>query len=255
MNSQKLFFSTLFFFVFLFSCKTTEQIEREKRQKAVFSQVEYLKKQSTVHKARIQEQEDRLNHIFGQLEETQHEEKKRILNREKERLRSLEELTIRMDALDKRLKKQEVFIGQVTKQLTSIATASSSKKNSRTSSSSKYQQALRLFQNKKYKRSKELFLQTLGNDKLKSSQWVYANYHLALIYYREKNYRQAMVHASKVYTQYPRSSKAPRSLLTIAQCFLALKQKEEARGTLRQLMKQYPKAKEIKQAQKLLKRL
>ena len=240
-----------------FSCKTAEQIAQEKRRQVVFAQVAYLKTQSAQHQARIREQEDRLNQIFSQLEETQHEEKQQIFKREKERVQNLEELNVRMTTLEERLKKQETFIKRVTKQLTSLVSPpqKKSKQKSKKTKKSDYQRAVKLFEQAKPKRAKQLFLQVLSKKGLPSFQWAYANHYLALIFHGEKNYQQAMIHASKVYTRYPQSSKAPSSLIVIARCFLALKQTREAKDTLNQLIKQYPKAKEIHRAQALLKGL
>ena len=105
------------------------------------------------------------------------------------------------------------------------------------------------------RRPKNSFSKFWGKKNLRSSHWAYSHHALGIIHYRQKKYEQAMVHLSKVYTKYPRSSKAPGSLLTIAKSFQKLGQKEEAAGSLRQLISQYPKSKEAARGKKMLRDL
>ena len=248
---------TILLIFLLASCKTAEEIRREQLVDTMSVQVPHLQKQSSDNTFQVQEHENRLNQIYGQLEETQHEEKQKILEKEKERIKSLEELTTRLTAIEKRFtsleaqsKKQSFFIKEVTKQLQLRLKKSSGKNRKRKSTT--FAQGIKMFQQKKYKKAKELLLQVLGQKRLKPSRWVKSHHVLGLIHYRQKNYNQAMVHMSKVYTRYSRSSKAPESLFIIAKSFLKTGQKLEAKGSFQQLVKQYPKAKEVREAKKLL---
>ena len=252
--------TTLLLFLLLASCKTAEEIRREQLVDTMSVQVGHLQKQSSHNTFQIQEHEDRLNQIYGQLEETQHEGKQKILEKEKERIKSLEELTTRLTAIEKKLMsleaqntKQSSFIKEATKQLQLRLKKSSRKKKNR--EKTKLNQAMKMFKQKKDKKAQGLLLQLLGRKKLKPARWVKSHHTLGLIHYRRKRYEQAMVHMSKVYTRYPKSSKAPGSLLIISKSFLKTGQKLEAKGSVEQLIKQYPKSKEAKEGQKLLKKL
>ena len=241
----------------LISCKTAEEIRREQMVDTMSVQMAHLQKQSADNTSQIQEHQDRLNQIYGQLEETQHEEKQRILKKEKERIKSLIELTTRLVAIEEKLstleaknKQQTSFIKEATKHLKLRLKKSSRKKQKNTKNT--FSQAIELFKQQKDHSAKDLFLQVLGQKKLSSVHWVHSHHALGLIYYRQKKYDQAMIHLSKIYDRYPKSSKAPESLLYIAKSFLNTGQKPAAQGSLQQLIKQYPKAHEVNQAKKLL---
>ncbi|MCY4645117.1 MAG: tetratricopeptide repeat protein [Bacteriovoracales bacterium] len=254
------FASVLLVLLSLSSCKTAEEIRREKLVDTLSVQVTHLQKQSSDQNFKIQEQENRLNQIYGQLEETQHEEKQRILLKEKERIKSLEELGAKIGVMEKKLaaveklsQKQADFISKATKHLELRLKKSNKKK--RKAKNDTYMKALDLFNKKKDAKAKDLFLRVLGQKNLRPSRWAYSHHALGIIHYRQKKYEQAMVHLSKVYTKFPKSSKAPSALLHIAKSFEKLGQKDEAQGSLKQLISQYPKSKEAARGKGLLETL
>ena len=242
----------------LVSCKTAEQLRREKLLDTLNVQMTQLQQHVTDSQGQVSEHESRLNQIYGQLEETQHEEKQRILGKERERIKTLEQLTVRLTHIEAKLgtleaqsQQQTQFVKEVTKQLKLIQKKKPSRNKKR--SQSPYLKAIELWQKKKNDQAKNLFLQALGNKKLSSIRWVRSHHALGLIHYQQKKYQQAMVHLSKVYTKYPKSSKAPESLLYIARSFLKIKQKKSAQESLQQLLTQYPKSKAAGEAKKVLK--
>ena len=236
----------------LYSCKTAEQIRREKTQDTLLAQMEHVRGQSTQQAGQLQEQQQRLGKLLGQWEETRHAEKQQIQRRDQETNARLEALENKLVALEEQNRVQADFIKKVTHQLKQLRGRSSRKKARKSAQGSDYQKAMDLYKQKKDKQAQELFLQVLGRKNLAAAQWAYSHHALGIMSFRKKDYQQAMVHLSKVYTKYPRSSKSPNALLHIGKSFIATGQTPEAKQSLEQLGVQYPKAKEAKAAQKLL---
>ena len=69
----------------------------------------------------------------------------------------------------------------------------------------------------------------------------------------DKKYDDALVYFSKIYTNYPKSSFAPRSLLYIARCFNKLGKKDESKASYQELIDNYPKSSHAKTAKKEMK--
>ena len=267
-----LFLPPLLLLSLLSSCKTAQQIRREKQQNTINVQVQHLHKQSSGQAQQIQEYQKLLNRLQGRIEEFQHRAGQKTELKEKELAKSLAELNTRLQVMEKKVlalerhsRRQGKFIQNVTKQLKVLlkkslnrpkANKSSKKSPGRKSSKppkNNYHQAMALFKQRKNRPAKDLLLQVLGQKKLPASHWAYAHHALGIIHYRQQKYRQAMVHFSKVYTKYPKSSKAPNCLLHIAKSFLATGEKEAAKGSLEQLLNQYPQAKgTLAEAKKLL---
>ncbi len=261
---SKFFPFILCFLIFSFyGCKTSEDIAREKRFEEMSVQVVEHQKQLADNNIKTQEIENRLNQIYGQFEELQHEEKQAIMEKEKERLRTLTEVTERLkimedkvEDLESKLQAQNDFIGTVTGALKEIkggkleSLQKANKKND-----SLYYSAKKAFDNKKFAEAKDKFTQLLATPNTSAVRMVRAWHALGIINFQDKNYNDAMVFFSKIYAQYPKSSRAPSSLLYIAKSFIATDQKADAKGSLNQVINQYPKTSEAKEARSLLKDL
>ena len=198
--------------IFLTSCKTTEEIRREKLVDTMSVQVEQQSKQVVDTSFKVQEIEERLNSIYGQLEETQHEGKQRILEKEKERIKTITEVNERLnlvekkiEEIDQKLQTQNDFIQEVTEALRQLQPKKSSKKSP---GKGLYFQAMEDFNKNKYKSAATKFKKVLGTKGIRASRKVYSWYYLGIMDYNRKKYEDSMVYMSKIYTEYPKSSKA-----------------------------------------------
>ncbi len=74
--------------------------------------------------------------------------------------------------------------------------------------------------------------------------------HFALgeTYRKEDNCREALHEYGQVMQDFPKADSAPQAYLRSAECFLALKMKDEAKLALQELIKSYPKSPEAKDA-------
>ena len=235
------------------SCKTAEDIRRDKLVDTHDAQMRHFQEKFSSNSHLLQEHQDRLNQMYGQFEEQQHQERQRLEQEGQERAAALQEMAStlaqlqeRMDTVEKNQKEQARFIKMATAHLKDMAKKRSKPKKKKSS----YQKAMGLLDKGQHAKAERLFLQVLGQKNLRPSRWVRTHHGLGLINYRKKKYEQAMIHMSKVYTKYPRSSKAPSALFTIAQCFLKQGKVQEGREALKQLATQYPKEKKLVQKAK-----
>lgn len=241
------------FLIIFTGCKTADDIRREQAVDTMSVQVIEQQKQLTDNNFKIQEIDQRLNQIYGQLEETQTDAKQRILEKEKERQNTLTQINDRIELIESRLdemeeglKQQSEFIKEVTSTLKGFQSKSSAK------TSDPYRKAINLYERGKYKAAKPELAELLKQKSLSAVRKVRVHYALGTISMKEKSYENALVHYSWIYTKYPKSSRAPGSLLGIAKSFIATNQKAEAKESLKQFINQYPNSKEITEANKLL---
>lgn len=104
-----------------------------------------------------------------------------------------------------------------------------------------YENAIKFFQEKKYELAIESFISFLDREPKneKSSQ---AQFLLAESYFKIEDKINAALNFVKIYEVYPTSKEAPESLLRLAKTLFMIKQKKEACGSLRTLLKKYPDA-------------
>jgi tol-pal system protein YbgF len=79
-----------------------------------------------------------------------------------------------------------------------------------------------------------------------------AQYWIGEVYYRLKDFRQALIEFRKVIDGYPKSPQLPEALLKIGLCHRAVKDTARARATWEQLTKEYPGTNAAAQARSLL---
>ena len=242
----------------LCSCfKTAEQIKREKQ---VDQQLAQSAKLVTELSGQVQSLQNQVAVATGQLEEMDHKTKQNNLEKAKtigENITQLNEqvkvllednknLKQKVSKLEKEIDQQKKYIKKVTGALSSVAGTS---KKSSASSLSKAHTAFE----KGRKNAKSLYLKVLEENKINAAQKNHVFFNLGLLEYRGKNYEKALVYFSKIYTKYPRSSFAPRSLLYIARSFKASGKTEEANVSFQELIEKYPKSRHAKTAKKEIK--
>lgn len=260
--------STLFliFLITLTSCKTQEDIRRDKSVENSNEQVSQIQKSSANNSSRFNTLEDQLAKLTGQLEESVHNKQQDVKDIAflKERLNNLEETnkkqTEYLKILNEKIQEQSAYIEQVIKSLSSISEQKqapiSKKKGVSDDEGDKKEVAtiksgLIYFKEKNYDMAKTTFQEVLNNKKIKNKEKEAATYYLGQIEFKNKNFEEAKVFFSKLFSENPDSTYAAPALLGLAKCFTQLKSREEANQTLDELIARYPKSKEALEAAKI----
>jgi len=118
----------------------------------------------------------------------------------------------------------------------------------------KYDAALKLYKEKKYKAAREkfsAFVKEFPKDQLADN----ALFWTAEAYYKEKDFEGAIAEYAELLKAYPNSGKAPAALLKQGYSLIELNDKKGGKVILEQLIERYPKSREAMEAQKKLKEL
>ncbi|MFZ4714126.1 MAG: tetratricopeptide repeat protein [Bacteriovoracaceae bacterium] len=249
--------------------KTTEQIEREKKVDNLSQELSQSHKTVAELMLQVKDLQSKLNSMNGQFEELDHkqssnmgkqiEEVHKQVTLLQEQVRGVQTenkgLNEKVVQLQENLDSQKAFIEKVTHSLGKMSQVKEEKvEKAKVEETGKtYEDALTLFKEKKIKKAKEIFLNIIDDKSQGAGTINKSHYQLGLIEFKSKKYDEALIHLSKVYTQYPDSSIAPSALLYIGKSFKAMKKDEEANSSFSELMEKYPKAKEATLAKKELK--
>lgn len=242
----------------LSSCfKTAEEIKREQQ---IDQQLSQSSKIIADLSNQISELKGGLANTSGQIEElgyhskqntdsqatsfnqsiTQLSEQVKILMLENEKLKS------DMITLSNEFESQKKFIQKVTGTLSEMT----GKKKTTNEPSSLVKDADEAFEKNQKEKAKRLYLTVLNENKISAAKKNHVFYNLGLLEYWNNKYDEALVYFSKIYTKYPQSSFAPRSLLYIGLSFKKSNRPEEAKATFQELIKNYPKSKQADSAKK-----
>lgn len=240
----------------LTSCfKTAEEIKREKQRDIQIRQSSQLVAELTLQ---VRDLQTRLASTSGQIEEIDHKNKTQTEKTtmtftqtiaqlsEQVKILSQENQTNKLSiaVLSKEIKQQKKYIAKVTGTLSKMAGPTKS------SSKTKLKKAHKAFEKNQQKKALSLYLAVLSEKKVNAAQRNHIRYNVGLLYFWKKKYDNALTYFSKIYTKFPRSSWAPRSLLFIARSFKAQKKKAEANATYLELISKYPKSSQAKTAKK-----
>lgn len=249
--------SSILLLLTLSSCfKTAEEIQREKM---VDEQLSQSSKIIAELSAQISELKGGLASTSGQIEEIDYKNKQKselqVSTFEQSITQLAEQVKIlttentntqkEIAKLRSEVKAQKEFIQKVTGTLSQMGGHS-------TSGKSTLNLAHQAFEKNQQKKAKELYLQVLNDSKVSNSQKNHVYYNLGLLEFWNKQYDDALVYFSKVYTKFPKSNFAPASLLYIGRSFKQQGKDAEAKATFEELVKNYPKSKHSKSAQKEL---
>jgi TolA-binding protein len=274
--------SLCFLLVTFSACKTQEDIRREKTVENLNEQVAQTQKSTANAGQRFNTIEEQLAKLNGQFEEGSHNRQQEIKENAlvKERLNGLEETnkkqTEYMRALNEKVQEQGKYIEQVLATLTSLSEkdkekekerekererernqeVSSKKKESKEESSSNenpqtIKNAVSKYKARDYDGAKDILLAINDSKKAKKKDKEAATYYLGMIEYKSKNYEEAKVYFSKLFSENPESSFSASVLLNLAKTFEHLKSKEESRQTLDELITRFPKSKEAQEGAKM----
>lgn len=246
----------------LTSCKTQEDIRREKTVESLNEQVAQTQKSTANANSRFNTLEEQMAKITGQLEESTHSRQQEIRDFAllKERLAAMEETnkkqTEYMTALNDKIQEQTSYIEQVIKSLSDLneeKVQASKKKEpkSETAKVASIKSGIAEYKARDYDAAKSIFLEVLDKKNLKGKDKESALHYLAQIEYKNKNYESAKVYFSKLFSENPESSFGASTLLGLAKSFIQLKSKEEAAQSIDELVARFPKSKEAQEGAKL----
>lgn len=249
------------------ACKTQEDIRREKTVENLNEQVAQTQKNTANANSRFTSLEEEMAKLTGKVEESVHnrQQENKDTAMIKERLNSLEETnkkqTEYIKALNEKIQDQSKYIEQVITSISSLneqkeqAKKKESQKEAKAESNSSevasIKGAITKYKAKDFDGSKEMFLTLLENKKQKKKDKETSYYYLGMIQYKSKNYEEAKVYFSKLFSEYPNSSYGAQTLLNLAKSFLQLKSKDEAAQSLDELISRYPKTREAEEGAKL----
>ncbi len=244
----------------LTSCKTQEDIRREKTVENLNEQVAQTQKSTASASSRFTAIEEELAKLTGKIEETVHSKNQEAKENAtiSERLNNLEETNKKqtefIKALNEKLQDQSKYIEQVISSLGTLTEQQKEtpkKKDSVKDQDNSIKAAVAKWKTKDSEGAKEIFLTLLENKKIKKKDKETAFYYLGMIEYKDKNFEESKVYFSKLFSENPDSTYGASTLLNLAKSFVQLKSKEEARQSLDELITRFPKSKEAQEGAKL----
>ncbi|MCB9061358.1 MAG: tetratricopeptide repeat protein [Halobacteriovoraceae bacterium] len=240
----------------LFSCKTQEEIQRDKIVDQLAVQIVENQKLAGNSTAKLQELEHQIAKMQGQVEETGHELQMSQSEKEEQldsRLKVLEENHELMKSnvleLKTQLEANQKFIKEVLSKLSKITNASSN------NDSSPYNTAMANYKKGQYTTARTQLESLLGNKDISGNRKARIIHNLGMIAYIQKRYDDALVYMSRLYTEYPKESYVKNGLLYLGRSFVKKGQKEQAKQTFNELISKYPKSSSAKNAKDELKKL
>ena len=249
-------------------CKTAEQIQREKMVDSLSQQMNQSQHINADYTVRLSRVEDKVTQLTGAIEETAH--KSEVTHQSK--LKTIEEdmkvlhenyntNSERLAEIEKSLAEQKKYLDQVLSSLSGLSKgggkgAKASKASAKGAEGlSPYDQATEDYKKGKYADAKGIYLELVEDKKIKGDKKARIIHNLGMIEYMNKNYDTSMVYFSKLFTEYPDAPFNPNGLLYIGKAFQNKKDFDQAKQTFQELIKRYPKSKQVKEAQKLLAQL
>lgn len=253
--------SLLFVLTLSTACiKTAEQVQREKRFERMSEQMKDSQHLVTDLVAQMKDIQSQLDKMNGRLEELEHRSQQVDPNANKKLAEDMTLLKSQKDSetqqltqIQTELKEQRAFLEKVTAGLaalkeSSAAPAKSKKKNAK----EEVNAALDLVKSNQYDEAREVLLGLLDHPETTAGDRNKILHGLGRVEFYSKNYDQALMYFSKIYSKYPKASLAPSSLLFIGKSLERMGKKDEAKEAFTKLTQDYPGAKEAGEAKKEL---
>ncbi len=246
--------------LFATSClKTTEQLNREKKFDTMSEQLSDSQNLMSDLLSQMKEMQSQLEKMNGRIEELEFKNKNvdsaalTKITEDVNLLKSQKESeTTQLNEIKTQLSEQKTFLEKVTESLAKMGSVKTeSKSNKKKSAKEELKLALDLV-GRKNSEAKDALLQIIDSPELSAGDANKALHALGKIEFESKNYDQALVYFSKIYSKYPKASLAPSSLLFIGKSLKNLGKKDEAKEAFAKLSEDYPATKESKEAKKEL---
>jgi TolA-binding protein len=252
--------------VLLTSCfKTAEDLDREKLLTGLNSEMKQSQSLVADMTIKLKDFEERVSQVNGTIEQIEHrqqtinaekdkqqEEKIRALRSQVEQLnQTIESQKKQIQMLNQDMEQTKKFIQDLTK---SLKGASTSSKGKNSEAKSRILELIKLVDKGQYNDA-EVELNQIVNSNISNADKNKAYHELGRVHYFKKNYDNALVFFSKIYTNYPTSSLAPSSLFFISKCLKNKNMKDEAKQTLTEFTQKFPKSNLMAEVNKELKSL
>ena len=253
---NKVFILLTTFICFTSCIKTAEQVQREKKFESISEQMSDSQSLLAGIVSQMKDMQSQIDQLNGKLEELEHakvnpEEIKK--NRETMQLIQTQQETqlSQLGQIQNELKEQRSFIEKVTERLGS-SDSKSDRPAQKKSAKSELALALELVAKDKFQEAKSALEGLMDNPGLTPGDQNKLLHGLGRVEYYTKNYDQALVYFSKIFSKYPQASLAPSSLLFIGRTLNRLGKKEEATEAFKKVIEDYSGSKEAKEAKKEL---
>ncbi|PIK15070.1 tetratricopeptide repeat protein [Halobacteriovorax sp. JY17] len=238
------------------ACKTQEEIQREQVVDNISIQMVENQKLTAGANVRLQNIEERLGMLTGQVEDSNHNTKEQLTKQVEELKAKITLLEEKDKANDEKLTKIDSQLEQQDKYLQKLLSTLSSKTSSKSSKKeSPYQEAMSAYSSGNYKKAQALLQALESKSSIKGKQRARVLHNLGMSAYINKNNNDATVFFSKLFTEFPKSNYNANGLLYLSKTLKRLNQSEQAKQTLEELIKRFPNSKKVKEAKSLLAKL
>jgi TolA-binding protein len=246
------------------SCKTQEEIQREQMVDNLSIQMVENQKLTADSKVRLQNIEERLGMLTGQVEDTNHNTKEQLTKevqllrdkvilleeKDKSNTETLNMTQKRLTGLEDQLRQQDKYLKKVLATLTGAGVAKKAVKKR-----SAYDSAMYDYKKGRYKSAKPKLEALEANKKIKGNKRARVLHNLGMVSYINKDDNSASAYFGKLFTEFPKSSYNANGLLYLSKSFKRMGQKDQAKQILEELIKRFPKSKRVKEAKSELEKL
>lgn len=236
------------------SCKTQEQIEREKKINTMSVQMEQSQKLNANAVSKMQELENSIASFQGQMEEYTNGKDQKVEELQT-KITKLEEqntsLTDEVTKLTGKIEEQDKYIQEVIALLKKKD--KERKARAKAKNRSPYDQAMYLYGKGKYSQARPILEDLYKAGKIKGKRRQRINHNLGMVAYIQKRNDDAITYFSTLYTKEPKSAYNANGLVYLARSFKRKGQDEQAVAILEEMIKAFPKSRHVPTAKKLLK--
>jgi TolA-binding protein len=244
----------------LSSCfKTAEQLKREKKvddMSRQFTQSQSLLSELTL---KTKELEDLLAKYQGKIEVLDHRQNLNLEQEQELEQRSVPEKVdsnlLRIEKLEQQMAEIKDYLNKLTGSLKQMKSSKVKKikTNSAIQTDTKlYEKSLSLFKSKQFDKFGPLCEKLILRNKISAGKINRCRFNLGIVKYENNKFENSLIHFSKIYERWPKSSMAPESLFYIAKILNQIKEVEKAKQAAQQFLKQYPEDKLVGKVQNFL---
>jgi len=247
------FLSILFVLLLSSACiKTADQVNREKRFDSMNAQLKDSQGLVADLLAQMKDLQDQINKMNGKVEELEYKNSKIDTEALKKMSEDMGQIKVQQDAsatqlnqIQSELKQQRSFIEKVTNTLSNQAKTSQKK-----SPKDELNSGLDLIKKDRYKEARAELEPLIDHKSLSAADHNKVIHGLGKVEYYTKNYEKSLIYFSKLFSNYPKSSLAPSSLLFIGRTLKKMGKNAEAKEAFETVIKDYPQSNEAKMAKK-----
>jgi TolA-binding protein len=265
-------------FILLTSCKTQEEIQREKMitqvNEKIDTSINTTQKQVAETSSRLDSFDERISKLNGQIEELAH---KTNQNQNEQVQKLIAEMgvlkedskntKIILEDLKNKFDSQKSYLDQVVKTIEDFTNKAMSAKEVKKKETvtieteeakvaeSPLENANALIKKKNYDEARVILHEISENKKTKLKDQARALFLLGELESQEKRLDAALVFYSRVATEFPKTTEAPLAFFNLSKIFEKQKKKEQAKMALEELVNRFPKHPKAKEAKKLISKL